>query len=181
MAYSVLQFLLWNNFQVLFVCYLLNVVIVFTCLEHIFPAFDLHGVHLPSFKVFKSFLILPFSIQYIRIIPWMFLFRFNDSIGSFLKISLKFLFIYFQFFLMVLVIFGRNMLYVITRGILSDFCCVCFTVTRSILLSRPIFSRCSLINDEWYPCFAKLFFISMKLLYKSTWFELTRLLRMAWL
>ena len=52
----------------------------------------------------------------------------------------------FQYFLMVLVIFGRNRLHVITRGILSDFCRVSFSVARSILLNRLILSRCSLIN-----------------------------------
>ena len=37
-----------------------------------------------------------------------------------------------QFFLMVLVIFGRNRLYVITRGILFDFFRVSFSVIKSI-------------------------------------------------
>ena len=67
---------------------LLNVVVVFTCLQHVFTAFDLHVVHLPSFKVFKSFLTLPFSIQCVPIISLMFLLRLNAVIGSFLKISL---------------------------------------------------------------------------------------------
>ena len=51
------------------------------------------------------------------------LFRLDAVIASFLKISLSFLFIRkrFQFFLTVLVIFGRNRLYVITRGILTNF------------------------------------------------------------
>ena len=122
MAYSVLQIVLWNIFQVLFVCWLLNVVVVFTCLQHTFPAFDLHSVQLPSFKVFKSFLILPLSIQCVPIISWMLLFCLNAVIGSFLKIFLRFLFTrkIFQFFVMVLVIFCRNQLYIIKRGILSD-------------------------------------------------------------
>ena len=41
----------------------------------------------------------------------------------------------FQFFLMVLVIFSRNRLYVIMGGIWSDFCCVPLSGIRSILLS----------------------------------------------
>ena len=106
--------------------WLLSLVVVFTCLQHIFPAFDLHGVHLPSFKVFRFLLTLPFSIQCLPIISWIFLFCLNAVIGSFLKISLRFLFIFkiFQFFQRVLVIFDRNRLYVITRGILSDYFCV---------------------------------------------------------
>ena len=93
----------------------------------------------------------------------------------FWKIFLKFLLIskILRFFLMVLVIFGRNQLCVIARVILFDFSCVSFSVIRSILLSRLILSRCSLINDEWYPCFTKLFFISLRLL-----FELICLIRM---
>ena len=135
MVYSVSQFALWNIFQffLFFFCWLLNLVVVFTCLQHIFPAFDLHGVHLPSFKVFRFLLTLPFSIQCLPIISWIFLFCLNAVIGSFLKISLRFLFIckIFQFFQMVLVIFDRNRLYVITRGILSDFF-ASFAVMRSI-------------------------------------------------
>ena len=135
MVYSVSQFVLWNIFQFLLFCccWLLNLVVVFTCLQHIFPAFDLHGVHLPSFKVFRFLLTLPFSIQCLPIISWIFLFCLNAVIGSFLKISLRFLFIYkiFQFFQMVLVIFDRNRLYVITRGVLPDFF-ASFAVIRSI-------------------------------------------------
>ena len=178
MTYSVLQFVLRNIFQVLFVCWLLNVIVVFTCLQHTFPAFDLHRVHLPSLEVFKSFLTLLFSIQCVSIISWMFLLRLNAAISSFLKLFLRFSFIskIFQFFLMVLVIFGRSRLYVITRGILSDFFHVSFSVIRSILLRSLILSRCSLINHEWYPCFMKLFYISLKLLFKSTWFALIPLI-----
>ena len=47
-----------------------------------------------------------------------------------------------------MVVFGRNRLYVITRGILSNFCCESFSVIRSILLSRLILSRCSLIKMD---------------------------------
>ena len=117
--------------------YMFNVVVVFTYLQHIFPAFGLHGVHLPSFKVFKYFLTLPCSIQCVPIISWMFLFRLNAAIGSFLKISLTLLFIckIFQFFLMVLVIFGRYRIYINTRGILCDFSGVYFSVIRSVLLN----------------------------------------------
>ena len=166
MVYFLFEFVLSNIFQVLFVGWFLNIVVVFTCLQHIFQAFDVHGVHLPSFKAFKFFLTLLFSIECVPIIFWMVLFRLNAVIGSFLKIALRFLFIckIFQFFLMVLIIFGRNQLYVITRGILSDFFRLSFSVIRSIKLSRLILSRCSLINDGWYPCFLKLFFISLKLL-----------------
>ena len=57
------------------------------------------------------------------ITSWMFLFRLNAVIGSFLKISLRILITckIFQFFLMVLVVFVRNQLHVITRGVLFDF------------------------------------------------------------
>ena len=63
----------------------------------------------------------------VPIISWMFLFRLNDVV-SFLKIPLKFSFIckIFQFFLMILVILGRNRLYVIMWDVLSDFCSVFF-------------------------------------------------------
>ena len=156
---------------------------IFTCFQHICPAFELHGVQLPSFKVFKSFWTLTFSIQCVPMISWMFLFCINGAISSILKISLKFWFIckVFQFFLMVLAVFSRNQWYVITRGILSDFSCVSFSVIRSILLYRLILSRCPLINDGCYLCFTKLFFISLRLLFKSTWFELICLIWMAWL
>ena len=56
----------------------------------------------------------------------MFLFHLNAVVGSFLKISLRLSITckIFKFFLMVLVVFVRNQLYVITRGILSDFFCL---------------------------------------------------------
>ena len=109
-AYFVLKFVLWNILQVLPVCWISNVVVDIPCLQHSFLAFDLYVVHLPYFKVFKSFLTLPFSIQCVPIIYSMFMFHLNADIGSFLKISLKFSFIckIFQFFLMVSVVFGRN-------------------------------------------------------------------------
>ena len=56
-----------------------------------------------------------------------------------------------QFFLMALVIFGRNWFHVITKGILSDICRLSFFLIRSILLSRLSLPRCGLINDQWYP------------------------------
>ena len=69
---SVVAFFIGTQvFQVLFVCWLLNVVAVFTCLQHLFPAFNLYSVQLPSFKAFLS--TLPFSIQYVPIISWMLL------------------------------------------------------------------------------------------------------------
>ena len=80
---------------------------------------------------------------------------------------------------MVLVIAGRNRLHVITRGILPDFCRVSFTVLRSILLKNVIILRSLLINDGCYLCFTKLFLISLRLLFKSTRFELIRLIWMA--
>ena len=134
MTYSVSQFVLWNIFQAFFVCWLLNIVVVFTCLQHIIPTFELHGVHLPSFEIFKFNLTLAFSSQCVPRISWMFLFPLNAVVGSFLKISLSFWFTCktFQFLLMVWVIFGRNRLYVITRGILSDFFHVPFSKIRSI-------------------------------------------------
>ena len=54
---------------------------------------------------------------------WMFLFRLNAVIGSFLKISLRILITckIFQFFLTVSVVFVWNQLHVITRSILFDF------------------------------------------------------------
>ena len=139
-----------------FICWLLSVVVVFTCLQHIFAAFDLHGVHLPSSEVFKSFLTLRFSIKCVPVISGMFL---NAVIISFLKISLTFLFIckIFQFLLTVFVIFGRNWLYIIRRGILSDFCDVSFSVIRSILLHRLILLGCLLINAKWYACLRSCF------------------------
>ena len=114
-----------------------------------FPVFVLHSLHLPSLKVHKFFLNLLFSTQCVTIISWMFFFfHLNVAIGSFLKIYLKFLFMCktFSFFLIILIIFGRNWLYVIMKGIMFDFSCVSFPIIRSILLSiYP--PRCSLIND----------------------------------
>ena len=100
MVFSALQFVLWSIFQILFVCWLSNVVVVFICLQQIFPAFDLLGVHLPSFKVSKSFLTLPFSLQCVPVISWMFLFRLNTAIRSFLKIYIYiyiYLYIWYSF------------------------------------------------------------------------------------
>ena len=136
-----------------FVCWLLNVVVVFTCLEHIFSALDLYGVDLPSFKVFKSLLTLPFSIQCVTMISLMFFFSnkccYWFIFESFFKISVFCNIL--QFFIIVLVKIGKNWLYVITRGYLSDFCRVSLSVIMLILLSRLIISIYSLINDELYP------------------------------
>ena len=84
---------------------------------------------------------------------WCFFFQINAVIGSFLKVSLKFPFFcnILQFFIIVLVKIGKNRLYVITRGYLSDFCRVSLSVIMLILLSRLIISIYSLINDELYP------------------------------
>ena len=49
------------------------------------------------------------------------------------------------------------------------------------LFSKSTFLRCSLINDRWYPCFTKLSFICLKLIFKFTWVELIRLIQMTWL
>ena len=86
------------------------------------------------YPLLKFNLTLAFSSQCVPRISWMFLFPLNAVIGSFLKISLSFWFTCktFQFLLMVLVIFGRNWLYVITKGILSDFFHVPFSIIRSI-------------------------------------------------
>ena len=43
---------------------------LFAC---IFPVFDLHAVHLSSFKVFKYFLTLPFSIQLVPKVSWIYI------------------------------------------------------------------------------------------------------------
>ena len=139
-----------------------------------------------AFTFFESlWIFLDSSVFYQMCLDnfWKVLFCLNDVIDIFLKISLKFLSIckIFLFFLMVLVTLGRNWLYVIMIGILSDFCCVSFSIIRSILLSRLFLLRCLLINDELYPCFTKLFFISLKLLLKSTWFELIPFIRVSWL
>lgn len=149
----------------MFACWLL-IVVVFFCLQNVFSAFDLY---LPSFKVFKSFLILPFSMQFVPIISWIFFFFFFKSvIGSFLKISWKFMSVskIFQFYLMV---FGniwyyqnmvipriQNPFYVIRRGIPFGFCYVSFSLSCNVV------------------------FHSLLLLRKSTWFELIRLIWMAW-
>ena len=156
MTYSVSQ---WNIFQVLVVCWLLNIAVVFTFSQHIFPVFALHGVHLPSFKDFKSLLTLLFSIQYVSIISEMFLFRLNAVIGSFSKIYLRFSFIckVFQFFVIVLVIFGRNRLHVITRSVLSDFFRVSFSIMKVTFIfhnlnrfTKHIFKVCSAKVCSWY-------------------------------
>ena len=112
---------------------------------------------------------------------WKVLFCLNDVIDIFLKISLKFLSIckIFLFFLMVLVTLGRNWLYVIMIGILSDFCCVSFSTIRSVLSSKSIFSRCLMISDRWYLCFLKLCFNLLRLLFKSASFEPICLILMA--
>ena len=138
-----LSYSLYCEISLSFVCLL---ALECCCSFHLFAtyisSFDMHGVHLPSVKVFICFLTLPFSVKCVSIISWMFLFRLSAVIGSFLKISLKFSFIckVFQFFLMSLVIFGRNRFYVITRDILFDFCRVSFSVISLILLSRLILS-----------------------------------------
>ena len=143
-----------------FLCLLALAVVLFVC--NIYFQLLTFLVCDYLFKVCKSFLTFLFSIQCVQIISWMFLFRVNGVITSFLKISLTFSLIC-KIFLMILVMFGRNRLHVSTRS-----CHVSFSVIRSILLSSLILSRCALINDGWYPCFTKLFFISLRLLFKST-------------
>ena len=135
-----------------FVCLL---ALEYCCSFHFFAtyisSFDQHGVHLPSFKTFKSFLTPPFSIQCVPIISGMYLFRLNAVIGSFLKISLKFSFIctIFQFFRMFFIIFGKIGYIKLKEVFCLTFFRVSFSVLWSILLSRLILSRCSLINDGW--------------------------------
>ena len=128
-----------------------------------FPVFVLHSVHLPSFKVFKFFLILLFSTQCVTIISWVFFFfHLNVAIGSFLKIYLKFLFMCktFPFFLIILIIFGRNQLYVIMKGIMFDFSCVSFPIIRSILLSRFILQDVHwLMMDDTFVLRSRLSFL----------------------
>ena len=73
MAYFVWQFVLWNIFKVLFVCWHVNVVVIL--------------------KVCKSFLTLLFYMKWAPVISWMFLFCLNYVVGSVLKKFFK-IFVY---------------------------------------------------------------------------------------
>ena len=133
--------------NVRFVCWLMNVFVVSTWLQHRVLVPDKHGVHFPALEGILNFLTLPFSIRVLPIISFRFLFLLKAVIGCSWNNSRRFLLVWrmFQFLRTTAVRFGKNRLYVNNiHGMRFGSCCsLSFCCSRSSLTSLSIFSNCS--------------------------------------
>ena len=104
--------------NVRFVCWLMNVFVVSTWLQHRVLVPDKHGVHFPVLEGILNFLFLPFSIRVLPIISFRFLFLLKAVIGCSWNNSRRFLLVWrmFQFLRTTGVRFGKNKLYVNING-----------------------------------------------------------------
>ena len=104
--------------NVRFVCWLMNVFVVSTWLQHRVLVPDKHGVHFPVLEGILNFLFLPFSIRVLPIISFRFLFLLKAVIGWSWNNSRRFLLVWrlFQFLRTTAVKFGKNRLYVNING-----------------------------------------------------------------
>ena len=116
--YSLLQLRLKKMLNVRFVCWLMNVFVVSTWLQHRVLVPDKHGVHFPVLEGILNFLFLPFSIRVLPIISFRFLFLLKAVIGCSWNNSRRFLLVWrmFQFLRTTGVRFGKNKLYVNING-----------------------------------------------------------------
>ena len=104
--------------NVRFVCWLMNVFVVSTWLQHRVLVPDKHGVHFPVLEGILNFLTLPFSIRVLLIISFRYLFLLKAVIGCSWNNSRRFLLVWrmFQFLRTTGVRFGKNKLYVNING-----------------------------------------------------------------
>ena len=144
--YSLLQLRLKKMLNVCFVCWLINVFVVSTWLQHRVLAPDKHRVRFPVLEGILNFLTLPFSIHVPPIIFFRFLFLLKAVIGCSWKNSCRFLLVWrmFQFLWITAVRFGKNWLYVnINRMCFGSCCSWSFSCHRSSLTSLSTFSNYS--------------------------------------
>ena len=128
------------------VCWLMNVFVVSTWLQHRLLVPDKHGVHFSVLEGILSFLTSPFSIRVLPIISFRFLFLLKAVIGCSWNNSRRFLLVWrmFQFLRPTAVRFGKNRLYVNINGMRFGSCCSwSFSCSRSSLTSLSTFSNCS--------------------------------------
>ena len=111
--------------NVRFVCWLMNVFVVSTWLQHRVLVPDKHGVHFPVLGGILNFLTLPFSIRVFPIISFRFLFPLKAVIGCSLNNSRRFSLVWrmFQFLQTTAVRFGKNRLYVNINRMRFGRCC----------------------------------------------------------
>ena len=132
--------------NVRFVCWLKNVFVVSTWLQHRVLVPDKHGVHFPVLEGILNFLTLPFSIRVLPFISFWILFVLKAVIGCSWNNSRRFLLIWrmFQFLWTTAVRFGKNRLYVNINGMRFGSCCsLSFSCSRSSLTSLSTYSYCS--------------------------------------
>ena len=132
--------------NVRFVCWLMNVFVVSTWLQHRVLVPDKHGVHFPVLEGILNFLFLPFSIRVLPIISFRFLFLLKAVIGCSWNNSRRFLLVWrmFHFLRTTALRFSKNRLYVNIHGMRFGSCCsLSFFCSRSSLTSLSIFSNCS--------------------------------------
>ena len=124
-TYSLLQLRLKKILNVRLVCWLMNVFVVSTWLQHRVLVPDKHGVHSPVLEGILNFLTLPFSIRVLPIISFRFLFLLKAVIGCSWNNSRRFLLVWrmFQFLRTTTVRFGKNRLYVNINGMRFGSCC----------------------------------------------------------
>ena len=135
--------------NVRFVCWLKNVFVVSTWVQHRVLVPDKHGVHFPALEEILNFLTLPFSIRVLPIISFWILFVLKAVIGCSWNNSRRLLLIWrmFQFLWTTAVRFGKNRPYVDINGMCFGSCCsLSFSCSRSSLTSLSTYSYCSSIS-----------------------------------
>ena len=118
--------------NVCLICWLMNVFVGSTWLQHRVLVPEKHGVHSPVLERIMNFLTLPFSIRVLPIISFRFLFPLKDVSGCSWNNSNRFLLVWrmFQLFQTTAVRFGS--------------CCSwSFTCSRLPYASLSNFSNCS--------------------------------------
>ena len=110
--------------NVRFVCWLMNVFVVSTWLNHKVLVPDKHGVDFAVLEGILNFLTLPFSICVLLIISFRFLFLLKAVIGRSWNNSRRFLLVWkmFQFLQTTAVRFGENRLCVNINGMRFGSC-----------------------------------------------------------
>ena len=147
-----MQVSLWNILKVLFVCWLVNVCVFNTCVQHSDGLVELQGIEFP-FSLVRFFLkTFPCLTVWPPIISWRFLLRLNAIIGVSLNTRWNSVFIckIFQFLFTILDMLGSVLLYVIDSGILFLLLFFSLHVNSSFLSILSAFLICSSRTSSLY-------------------------------
>ena len=149
-----MQVSLWNILKVLFVCWLVNVCVFNTCVQHSDCLVELQGIVFP-FSLIRFFLkTFPCLTVWPPIISWRFLLLLNAIIGVSVSLNTRqdsvFICKMFQFLFTILHMLGSVLMYVIDSGILFLLLLFSLHVNSSFLSIPSTFSICSSRTSSLY-------------------------------